>query len=307
MRAVLIDDFGAPPRVGDVPPPESAAGEVLVRVVASSVNGFDVSVAAGRLKGAMEHRFPLIPGSDFAGTVESCGTEASRFAPGESVFGVVMKPFLGAGSFAELVATTAGHGVATLPEGLDVATAGCLALAGSAAVAVVEGASPAAGDVVLVSGATGGVGAMAIQYARAAGATVVATARAGREAAFVEDMGAAHVVDYTGDLAAQVTAVAPGGVSVIFHLAGDAGQLAGFLAPGGRIVSTLGFGPDQHPSARPVRASPDAATLGRLAHDVIDGRLRVPVERTYRLDEAPTALADFAAGSLGKLAVDVAG
>lgn len=307
MRAVVIDDFGATPRVADVAEPAPAVDEVLVRVAASSVNGFDVSVAAGRLKGAMEHRFPVVPGSDFAGTVEACGAEASRFSPGDRVFGVVMKSYLGEGSFAELVATSEGHGIAALPAALDFATAGSLALAGSAALAVIEGASLEGGETVLVSGATGGVGAIAVQYARAAGATVIATARPGREASFVEDLGAAYVADYTGDLAAEVRAAAPVGVRVIFHLAGDPDQLAGLLALDGRIVSTLGFGSDRHRSATAVRSNPTAETLARLASDVLAGHLRVPLERTYSLDEVPAALADFAAGSLGKLAVRVGG
>ena len=121
----------------------------------------------------------------------------------------------------------------------------------------------------------------------------------------MRSLGATHTVDYGGDLTAQVRAIAPDGVSAVVHLAGDAAQLAGLLARVAVIASTLGFGPDQHPAAVAVMASPEAATLDRLAADAAGGRLRVPITRTYPLEETPQALADFAAGSLGKLAVTV--
>jgi NADPH:quinone reductase-like Zn-dependent oxidoreductase len=83
----------------------------------------------------------------------------------------------------------------------------------------------------------------------------------------------------------------------------DAEQLTGLLAAGGRMASTLGFGPEQHPAATAVMADPNPVTLDRLAADAASGALRVPITRTYSLDQAPQALADFTAGSLGKLAI----
>jgi len=135
-----------------------------------------------------------------------------------------------------------------------VAAAGALGLAGTAALDAVQAVAPRSGEAVLISGATGGVGAIAIQYAVAAGARVIATAQPGPEADFVRDLGADHVVDYTGDLAAQVRAVAPDGVAAAVHLAGDGAQVAGLLADGGRMASTLGYGPDQHPGATGTRS-----------------------------------------------------
>jgi NADPH:quinone reductase-like Zn-dependent oxidoreductase len=158
---------------------------------------------------------------------------------------------------------------------------------------------------VLISGATGGVGAIAIQYAAAAGAKVIATARPGAESEFVRGLGAVDVVDHTGDVAAQVRAINPDGLDAVLHLAGDVDVLAGLLTEKGRLASTLVGGPDQHPAAVAVRATPTVATLDRLATDVAAGRITVPVSRTYALAEAPAALADFAAGTLGKLAVAV--
>jgi NADPH:quinone reductase-like Zn-dependent oxidoreductase len=305
MRAIAVSDYGTPPSLTELPKPQPAPGEVLIRVVASSINGFDGAVAAGMLKGMMEHRFPIVLGKDFAGVVEALGEDASRFAVGDEVFGVVMKPYLGDGGLGEYLVVGEQYGIARVPQGLELHDAGALGLAGTAARDSVDALAPAAGELVLISGATGGVGAMTLQYALAAGAELIATARPGAEEEFVRGFGARHVVDYSGDLAAQVHALAPDGVPAVVHLAGDAAQLAGLLAPGGRIISTLGFGPDQHPAAIAVMASPEASTLDRIAADGADGALRVPVKRTYRLEETPQALADFAAGTLGKLAVTI--
>lgn len=138
---------------------------------------------------------------------------------------------------------------------------------------------------------------------------MIATARQGGHADFIRSLGGedVHVVDYTADLSAQVRAITPGGVDAALHLAGDGGSLADLVAAGGRIASTLGFGPEavegRELTAVSVMADANTATLERLAADVAAGRLRVPVTATYTLDDAPQAFADFGAGALGKLAV----
>lgn len=305
MRAITLDAEGAAPTLhDDLARPSPGPGEVLVRVRASSVNGFDKKAAAGRMRGALEYRFPVVLGKDFAGEVEAIGGALSRFRVGDPVFGVVMRPYLGDGAWAEYLTAGDGYGIARLPEGLDLPTAGALGLAGTTALDALAAVAPGSGDTVLIAGATGGVGAFAVQYARAAGARVLATARPGAATDFVRDMGATEVVDYTDDLAAQVRAVAPDGVSAVVHLAGDGAQLAGLLAPDGRLASTIGFGPEQHPAATSIMGSPSAETLARLAGDVAAGRVRVPIGRRYDLAEVPQALADFS-GALGKLAVTV--
>ncbi|MFF5010303.1 NADP-dependent oxidoreductase [Streptomyces phaeochromogenes] len=312
MRALTVPSVPAAPAVTEVPVPRPEADEVLVRVAASSVNGFDGATAAGYLQGMMEHRFPLVLGKDFAGIVEAVGEGADGFAVGDAVFGVVAKPFLGTGSLAEYVTVPAGYGVARIPDGVSAEDAGALGLAGTAAVDSLDAVGLKEGETLLIAGATGGVGAIAVQYAAALGARVIATARPGAQADFIASLGGAHIrfVDHTGDLAAQVKILAPDGVHAALHLAGDGAALADLLVPGGRIASTLGFGPDavegRELTAVSVMADANTATLERLAADVAAGRLRVPVTATYPLEQAPQAFADFGAGSLGKLAVTVA-
>ena len=308
MRAVAIDDFDAPATLRELPVPRPGPGEVLVRVQTSSVNGFDGSVVAGHVRGMMEYRFPVVVGKDFAGTVAALGSGVSRFSAGDRVFGVVMTPALGPGAWGEYVAVPEAF-VAAVPPSLDLETAGALGLAGAAALAAVDAVAPRAVETVLISGATGGVRAIAIQLATARGASVLATACPGEEASFVRELGADATIDYTGDLAAAVRALHPGGVPAALHLAGDPAVLAGLVAPGGLLASTRGFTQDavgDRPlTVATIMANPDAATLERLANEVAAGRLRVPVQRTYALADVPQALADFARGTLGKLSVRV--
>jgi NADPH:quinone reductase-like Zn-dependent oxidoreductase len=312
MRAIAFREFGEAPLLTDVPVPKPEAGEVLIRVRSSSVNGVDLAVIGGMFKDIMPHRFPVVVGKDFAGTVEAVGDGVTSLAQGDAVFGVVTRPSLGEGTFAEYVVIGEGFGIARVPDGLDHTQAGALGLAATAAVIAVDAVAPTAGECVLIAGATGGVGAYAIQLAAARGAHVIATARPGPETEFVRELGATSAVDYTADLAAQVRAISADGVPAALHLAGDGDLVAELVAPGGRLASTLGYEPDQATGrdrdivATAVMASPDTGTLDWLATEAASGRLRIPISRTYSLAEAPQAFAEFRAGTIGKLAVVIA-
>lgn len=307
MKAFALTDFGAPPQIVDVPVPEPTEGEVRVRVHAAALNGFDLSVAAGYAKDMMEHRFPVVLGKDFAGTVDAVGPGVSGYEVGDRVFGVVMKPYLGDGSFGEYVTVPTAIGLAHLPEDVDFVSGAALGLAGAAALAAVEAADLQAGQTVLVAGATGGVGNQTVQLAVEAGAHVVATASSADEQALVRDLGAHEVADYSGDEAHLVRQAHPEGVDTVIHLAGDPAALVPALRPGGRFVSTLLSSPDQVPSddAKVVQimANPDAATLERVAANQANGNTRVNVQRTYPLHQAAEALDAFTAGTLGKIVI----
>jgi NADPH:quinone reductase-like Zn-dependent oxidoreductase len=303
MRAIALKDSSSAPGLLDIPRPAPGPGQVLVRVEASSLNGFDIAVAAGYLQGMMEHRYPVVLGKDFAGVVEAIGEGASKFSIGDQVFGVVMTPYLGEGGFGDYVIVSEQLGIAKIPDGLSITEAGALGLAGAAAVASIDAINPQAGQTILIVGATGGVGAIATQYAASTGANVIATAKSGTEADFVKSQGAQIVVDPTGDLAAQVQALSPSGLNAILHLAGDASALPALLGEGGKIASTLGFGPDKDPAAIAIIASANEVTLNRLAADVVANRIHVPITRTYELNEVVDAIKSFPTGTLGKLAV----
>ena len=306
MRAVAIDDFGTAPTLHDLPVPVPGEGEIRVRVLAASVNGFDLAVVSGSLRGLMPYAFPIVLGKDFAGTVDVVGPGVTDLAVGDVVFGVLIRPELGDGTFGEFV-TVSAENVAPIPAGVDPADAAASALAGTAALAAVEAISPAKGERVLVAGATGGVGAFAVQMASERGASVIATARPGAEEAFVRTLGADETVDRRGN---ALVALRPDGVHSVVHLAGDPLELTEVVDSGGRFASTLGYRAehveegDLYVSA--VMATPNRTTLGRLAADLVAGKLVAPIQRTYGLDQVPQALSDFADGKLGKLVVRVA-
>lgn len=305
MRAVAFLEFGAEPMLTELPTPEPGPGEVLVDVRASSINGFDLGVLGGYLKGVYEYEFPVVLGKDFAGVVTATGDGVTSVDVGDRVFGVVMRPTLGQGGFAEYVVVDSAYGLARMPEGLDYARAGALGLAGTAALNAVDAIDPQPGDTVLISGATGGVGAYAIQLAVTRGASVIATAEKGPQAAFVTALGARWAVG-PADLVAGVGAVAPNGVQGALHLAGDGDAVAGLVNPGGRLASTLHFQPEGLDlKTTMVMADPSPETLAGLAAAVVEGRLRVPVAHAYPLADSVSALAAFASGTVGKLAVTI--
>ncbi|HEY3060461.1 MAG TPA: NADP-dependent oxidoreductase [Chloroflexota bacterium] len=309
MRAAVFPEFGHPVSVINLPIPQPGPGEMRVHVRASSVNGFDLAVAGGYARDWFEHRFPVVLGRDFAGTIDAVGTGVTRFAVGESVFGVIVKQVLGDGGFGEYVIVADGPGIVPLSENLELATAGALGLAGTSAVLAVEAVAPKAGESVLICGAPGGVGSFAVQLAAQRGAEVVATAHRGDQEDYVRRLGATYVVDRDGDLAAQVRAIRPEGMHAVIHLGGDGPSLARLLAPGGRFASLLGVGPEQldgaAAQATSVVAWPDSAILKRLGSDVAAGRLRVPIHATYGLENITEALADFADGKSGKIAIAI--
>lgn len=306
MRAVAIRGFGGPPEIADIPVPVPQEDEILVRIETSSVNGFDQFVADGQAQSMMEYRFPVVLGRDFAGTVAA--SESGDFMTGDRVFGMVTGTYLHDGCFAEYVAVSGAFGVTRIPDDLSTPSAGALALAGTTALYCVAEAAPERGQNVLVAGATGGVGAITTQLLTAQGVTVIATARPGPEEEFVRAMGATDVIDYTGDIEAQAGALAPGGVDTVIHLAGDPTVFGDLVKRHGRFTSTRGVSSVGRGdvTVTAVSAAPTQDMLDDLAEAVTDSRLLVPITRTYPLDEAPKALADFAAGSLGKFAISVA-
>jgi NADPH:quinone reductase len=306
MRALAMTGFDAAPTLTDLEVPEPADGEIRVRVRAASVNGFDLAVAAGYTRDYMEHRFPLVLGKDFAGEVDALGGDVTGYAVGDRVFGSVTKPYVGDGSFAEYVTVPTTVGLAPLPESISFTDAGALGLAGAAAHGIIDAAALQPDQTMLVVGATGGVGNQVVQLAAAAGARVIATAHTDAERDLVTQLGAQVTVDHTGDLASQVRAIAPDGVHVLAHLAGDPGVVE-LVRDGGRFLSTLLQSPDQLPSQTvtvvPVYANPTREVLDRVSHGLAGGDTTVTVQQVFPLDQAQAALDTFAQGTLGKVVI----
>ena len=277
---------------------------------AAGVNAFDPVVRAGFLKDFMEHRFPLTPGLDYAGTVEALGPGVSGFAVGDEVFGAVGKPYQGEGSFAEYVTAAAALAVHR-PEALSAEAAAALPTAGGTALAAVDALEASAGDTVAIFGAAGGVGGFATQLAALRGLKVIAITRPEHDE-YVLWLGATDVIDYTaGDVSEALRSKAPDGLAGIIDVFHDAqGLLA--LAPtvraGGVIASPAAQGLEQAFAGQPVKGrAVRAATdrVGELAELAANGSLKVEVE-VLPLDQAADAIhRQSTRGMRGKLVLAI--
>lgn len=310
MEAFALTSPDQPAAIAELPVPELAPDAVQIRVRAASVNGFDVYQASGQLIGMMEHALPTIVGRDFAGVVEAVGSARTDVAVGDEVLGFIPSaPPLHNGTYADLV-TSSSVVLARKPAGLSFEVAAAIPLAAATALDAVDAVDPGPGDVVVVAGATGGVGSFAVQLAAQRGATVIATARPGDEEAFVLGLGASDTTDYSaGDVAGAIRAKYTDGVNALIDLVNrdDAfGPMAALVRDGGRIATTLGAADVDALAGRQVRAtnvmgSPTPEKLATLAEAAAAGSLRVEVQRTYPLEKANEALHAFSGGTLGKL------
>ncbi|MFF2148283.1 NADP-dependent oxidoreductase [Kitasatospora sp. NPDC058190] len=304
MRAVTYDSY-APDnsrlRYGEVPDPKVGPGQVLIQVRAASVNPVDWKVMAGGLDGMMDTVFPVVPGWDVAGVVTRTGPDTPEFVPGDEVMAYARKDVVQAGTFAEYVAVAA-PAVARKPAGLDWAQAAGLPLAGLTALRSLDRLAVGPADVLLVHGAAGGVGSLAVQLGRDRGARVIGTASE-RNHAFVRELGA-EPVTYGDGLTERVRALAPGGVSAVADFVG--GQLEttlAVLADGGRHVSIADPGVSQH-GGHWIWVRPDGAKLAELAAAVDRGVLTVEVAGTFPLERTGEAFDASRTGrTRGKLVV----
>jgi NADPH2:quinone reductase len=310
MKAFVLEDLDSEPRLrDDLPDPQPDENELVVRVQASSANPVDNAVAGGSMKSYAEYEFPVILGRDFAGVVEQAGSGAG-FAEGDEVFGFVgaAAPDVHNGSWAELARVPVGQ-ASLKPPGVDLASAGAAPVAALTGVAAVDALELQEGESVLIIGATGGVGCISVQMAKRAGAHIIAPALPEDEG-FLVDLGVDHVIPRDGDVVAQTRELEDGGVAALIDTVSYAPEefeaYAAALAEGGRAASPVraaGEGPGRHN----IGGSGEGGALERLGGLLEEGVLRVPIQRTYPLEEAGTALTDLPAKhTQGKLAVAVA-
>ena len=301
--------------LGDLPKPEPAADELLVRVQASSINPFDVLFAAGALREMMEYDFPVVPGRDFAGVVEAVGPEVVGSRVGTPVLGYLTAPRPHEGAWADYLTVPVDGFVVAKPAELDFEEAAALPVAGLTALAAVDAVDPHPGDVVLVIGAGGGVGSFAVQLAAQRGASVIATAKPGDERRLL-DLGAAETIDYTrDDLIAAVRERHPGGVRSLIDLVNHGDGFApgaGLVQAGGRAASPVGAVNVDELAARQVTGTnvmgshPGPAGLARLAESAAAGELKVVIDSVRPLEEVPVAVEEFSRGKRGKIVVSIA-
>jgi len=309
MKAVRFHEYGGPDvlRHEDVEEPVPGAGQVRVRVAATTFNGVDGNIRAGLMQGPMPLTLPHVPGVDVAGRVDALGEGVTGLAVGDRVVGFL--PFVVDGASAEYALAPA-EVLAPAPSSIELADAAAMpVVALTAWQALFEHAALRSGQRILVSGAGGAVGGYAVQLASAAGAHVIATASP-RTSEHVRARGADEVIDHT---TTDVTTAVREPVDVLLNLApidpAEFTALAGLVRDGGVVVSTTVWMPAPADESRGVRAvdlfvRSDAAQLAELVARVDRGELTVDVAERVPLADLRDVHARAAAGSLpGKVVV----
>ena len=311
MKAIVFERYGGPEvlRLADVPVPEPAPREVLVEVVATSVNLSDWETLRGspvysRLSGLRAPNRTIL-GSDIAGRVAKVGTDVTRFAPGDEVYGdnLVLK-----GGFAEY-AVVPESGLAHKPAGLTFVQASTIPQAGAIADQGTAGLQP--GMRWLINGGGGGSGSFAIQLAKLAGAHITAVDISSK-LSFMTSLGADEVIDYqqadftrTGRRYDRILDLVASRSAASYRRALEPDGR--YLCVGGSVPSMLrvtlaGLVTQGRTKALAVKQGP--ADFARIADLCVDGSIGIHVDREFGLDEVPEALAHHGEGkALGKVVV----
>jgi NADPH:quinone reductase-like Zn-dependent oxidoreductase len=302
MRAVRFDEYGGIDvlRVDEVPTPVPGAGQVLVRVKAAGINPGEAKIREGLLHSMWPATFPSGEGTDLAGIISRTGDGVTGFAVGDEVIGYVGNR----SSHAEYVVVEAAN-LTAKPAGVPWEVAGSIAVAGFTAWAAVRAVGAGSGDTVVVSGAAGGVGSIAVQLARHAGATVVGLAGERNH-----DWLRAHgviPVGYGDDVAERIRAAAPSAPNAFIDTYGDGYvelALNELGIPAQRIDTIVRFDAVEKYGikAEGSGAGTSAAVLAELAGLIAAGELEIPIAAEYPLAQVREAFTELAKGHIrGKI------
>jgi len=315
MRAFRYHAAGhaSTPRVEDVPAPEPAAGEVLVRVRCASLNPVDWKIASGKFRFLVKGGLPRTMGSDFAGEIASVGPGVEGWGPGDLVMGFIDPFARSCGTFAEYVPVPAGF-VTRRPRAVDEVLGAALPCVGLTAVALCNLAQVGAGSSVLVNGASGGVGHLALQVAKARGALVAATASASRRE-FVTALGADEFIDYRARPVPDWPMAFDAVLDCVPNLPRACHRR--LLRRGGHYASTLPSGwtytldPVLNRMGRlqrhAVMLQPDERAFDELLAAVSAGKLRCEIAGVFPLEDAARAIELSQTGHVaGKIVIRVA-
>jgi NADPH:quinone reductase-like Zn-dependent oxidoreductase len=314
MRAAAIDRFGGPEvlSIHTLPVPEPGAQEVLIALDAAGVGTWDARQRDGTWSAEGEERFPLIPGTDGAGTVVAVGARVERLAVGDYVYSYGYANPKG-GFYAEYVAVSAGK-VAPVPDGLDEIHGAALATIGLTALQGVDDALELAeGESVIIHGASGNVGMLALQFAKRRGARVLATASGSDGVELVRRLGADDAVDgRADDIVAAAKRFAPDGVDAVLAFVGgeELTQCLDALRDRGRLAYPNGIEPEPRRrrglSINAYDAEPGPREFERLRRAIEETRLEIPIAEVFSLENAAKAHERLERGHvLGKIVLEI--
>lgn len=310
MFAAAIDRFGGPEMITGhaLPVPKLDAGEVLIAVDTAGVGPWDAEVREGVFAPRKPH-FPMVLGYDGSGTVAAIGSRVRRLKVGDEVYAYNWQNPKG-GFYAEYVAVPADK-VAPIPRRLDLRHAGAIPITGLTALQGIDDAlGLKKGETIIIHGASGGVGTLAMQFARLRGAKVFATASGKEGVELVREMGAHAAVDgkRVVDIDDQARRFAPDGADAILALAGGDAleKCLNVLRPGGRLAHPNGIEPPPKKRRGTTLIRYDGISgvreFERLNAAVQAARLKVPIAECYSLVHAYKAHERLAEGHVvGKI------
>lgn len=301
MKALRINDYGAPLHIDEVPVPSPAAGQVLVANHFTSMNGVDPGRGMGYLRQVFQLQFPWIPGGDVAGRVAAIGEGVTSFKVGDAVFGYTRE----AGAYAEFVLVSAAS-LAHRPASISPEVAAAVALVGQTATQMLKLSKIQSGQTLLILGASGGVGSLAVQLARNAGIHVIATARSTKAAA-LQHLGAEHVID----LAQQRLQDIPQ-VEAVLNLIGQDTVVPSYaLVKKGGVAVTANRPPIAEEAARLgieaafVETQVTTAGLDTFARLLTEGRVLPQIAAVTTLWSPETLWAEHKTDNIGKIVFSI--
>lgn len=303
MKAIRVAGYNAAPTLEDISTPEVSADQVLVRITAASLNPLDVKLHRGELEDFFPMTFPYTVGTDLAGTIERTGEGVTGWAVGDQVVARV-DPTSG-GALAEFAIVPASY-LVRVPPSIPLAEVAGIGTAGATAwQALFEVADLQKGQTILIHAGAGGVGSFAIQFARGAGARVIATA-SGDGIAIARRLGADQVIDYKAErLADKVSSV-----DVVLDTIGGETQQSSFdlLRAGGHLISIVSPPDEALAKAHGVTGTffPHMSDADRLAKVVasIAAGTRILIDQTLPLAAFDDAFRRQASGrARGKIIV----
>ncbi len=312
MKAAAIDRFGPPSviRLHTLPVPRPGPRQVLIAMHTAGVGIWDTSVRDGSFREGPV-RFPLVLGTDGSGVVVARGRRVRRLRIGDRVYSYLFSNRKG-GFSAEYVAVDA-QAAARIPRALDSLEAGAAAVTGLTAVQGIDALRLRRGETVLIFGATGAVGTLAIQFAKLRRVRVVATASGKAAARLVRRLGADAVIDARSpDMVERLQRLAPGGIDAALACAGGEAleRCLDLMRAGGRLVYPNGIEPEPRRRLAIRQQGFDAAAgprqFARLGRAVTKARLRVPIAARYPLAQAAKAHARLERGHvLGRIVLQI--